>query len=189
MEWTIPLQNFDVSNVCITKPSSGPKLISPISYLDDGVGFYNLSILLPPLPIKSYDSVSGRLQISLQGQNVLSKLQQFQEMIISTVHANQKGWFPGEKSSEKDDIRHGFQPFIEHGLLNLYCPCSTSNEIYNYTEKQWLRGSLQPSMFTTGRTMRLAVKFQGVSFHQHHLSRMWTGKFRLQHRIMAIMTN
>jgi len=189
MEWTIPLQNLEISNICVAKPTHGSKLISPISYEDDLAGFYNLSILLPSLPIKSYDAVSGRLQISLQGQGVLTKLQQFQEMIISTVHANQATWFPGEKISEKEDIRHGFQPFIEHGLLNLYCPCATPNEIYNYTGKQWVRGALQPSMFTTGRTMRLAIKIQGISFHQHHLSKMWTGKFRLQHRIIAIMTN
>jgi hypothetical protein len=189
MEWTIPLHNLDISKISIAKPSQGSKLISPISYTEDPASFYTLSILLPLLPVKSYDASSGRLQISLQGQNVLSKLQQFQEMIISTVHANQATWFVGEKISDKEDIRHGFQPFIEHGLLNVYCPCLTPNEIYNYTGKQWTRGALQPSMFSTGRLMRLAIKFQGVSFHQHPISRIWTGKFRLQHRIMAIMTN
>ena len=189
MEWTIPLQHLDVAKICIARPSQGSKLISPISYTEDPAAFYTLSILLPLLPVKSYDATSGRLQISLQGQGVLSKLQQFQEIIISTVHANQAAWFPGEKISEKEDIRHGFQPFIDHGVLNVYCPCLTPNEIYNYTGKQWTRGALQPSMFSTGRLMRLAIKFQGISFHQHPVSRIWTGKFRLQHRIMAIMTN
>jgi len=189
MEWTIPLQNLDITKICIGKPSQGSKLISPISYADDQTSLYNLSILLPMLPIKSYDATSGRLQISLQGSSIAGKLQQFQENIINTVNANQGVWFPNEKSSEKEDIRHGFQSFIEQGSLNLYCPCSAPNEIYNYVGKKWSRGSLQPSMFSTGKQVRLAIKFQGISFHQHPLAKMWTGKFRLQNRILAIMTN
>ena len=189
MEWTIPLQNLDVSNIKISKPCYGSKLISPIQYSDGNVVLNNLAILLPVLPIRSYDAASGRLQISLQGNSVLGRLQQFQEMLINMVFLNQAAWFPGERVTEKEDIRHGFQPFVEHGLLNLYCPCSAPNEIHNYTGKGWARSTLHPSIFTVGRTIRLAIKFQGISFHQHPLSKTWTGKFRLQHRILAIMAN
>jgi hypothetical protein len=163
--------------------------MSALSYEDEQVSLYTLSILLPMLPVKSYDAASGRLQISLQGSSIAAKLQQFQENIISAVNANQSVWFPNEKVSGKDDIRQGFQSFIEQGALNLYCPCSTPNEIYNYVGKKWSRGSLHPSIFSPGKQVRLAIKFQGISFHQHPLSKMWTGKFRLQHRILAILTN
>ena len=192
MEWTIPLQNLDITKIKVGKPSQGSKLISPLSYADDNIVFNALTILLPLLPIKSYDAATGRLQILLQGPNVLQKLQQIQEMLINIVYTNQSMWFPNDKSSDKDTIRHGFQPFIEHGILNLFCPCSTvgmPNEIYNYTGKSWERNSLSPSIFMTGKNIRLTIKFQGISFHQHALSKAWTGKFRLQHRIIAIITN
>jgi hypothetical protein len=142
--------------------------------------------------VKSYDASTGRLQISLQGAGVVARLQGLQDMLINTVYTNQRVWFPGERVSDKDDIRQGFQPFVEHGTLHLYCPTSatgTTNEIHSYTGKEWTRGTISPALFSTGRMIRLAIKIQGLSFHQHPLSKVWTGKFRLQHRILAIMTN
>ena len=192
MEWTIPLQSFDTSKILVGAPSRGSKLISSLAYSDGDAAFTSVAILLPLLPIKSYDATSGRLQVSLQGTGVAAKLQAFQDMLINNVYTNQRIWFPGEKASEKDDIRQGFQPFIEHGVLHLYCPSSAagiSNEIHNYVDKKWSRGVISPSIFTTGKIVRLAIKIQGLSFHQHSLSRAWTGKFRLQHRILAIMTS
>jgi hypothetical protein len=109
-------------------------------------------------------------------------------MLINTVNTNQRTWFPAVKVSEKDDIRQGFQPFVEHGVLHLYCPLGASNDIHMYSGKMWMRGSISPSIFTPGKNIRLAIKIQGLSFHQHPLSRTWTGKFRLQHRILAVMT-
>ena len=192
MEWTIPIQSFETGKILVGAPSRGSKLISPIAYSDGDAAFTSVAILLPQLPIKSYDAASGRLLISLQGTGVAAKLQAFQDMLINSVYANQRGWFPGEKASEKDDIRQGFQPFVEHSILHLYCPSSAagvSNEIHNYVDKKWSRGVISPSIFAPGKMVRLAIKIQGISFHQHPLSRAWTGKFRLQHRILAIMTS
>ena len=192
MEWTIPLQSFETSKIVVGSPSRGTKLISPLSYSDGETTFTSVAILLPMLPIKSYDATSGRLQIALQGAGVAKKLQEFQEMLINSVYTNQRTWFPGDRASEKDDIRQGFQPFVEHGALHLYCPTSAggvSNEIHNYVEGKWSRGVISPAIFATGKMIRLAIKIQGLSFHQHPLSKAWTGKFRLQHRILAIMTS
>ena len=191
MEWTIPIQIFDLTKTVVSPPSQGSKLFSPLSYSDNDASFTSLSILLPPLPVKSYDAASGRLQISLQGAAVASKLQGFQDMLINTVYNNQKAWFPSEKRSDKDTIRHGFQPFVENGSLYLYCPSSpgsASNEIHNYVNNKWSRGIISPSLFTSGKMIRLAIKIHGLSFHQPPLSKAWTGKFRLQHRILAIIT-
>ena len=187
-EWTIPLQNFDATKIIIGAPTHGSKLISPVGYSDGDATFNVLSLLLPMLPVKSYEAATGRLQVSLQGSQVAAKLQQFQEMLINTVNTNQRTWFPAVKVSEKDDIRQGFQPFVEHGVLHLYCPLGASNDIHMYSGKMWVRGSISPSIFTPGKNIRLAIKIQGLSFHQHPLSRTWTGKFRLQHRILAVMT-
>jgi hypothetical protein len=192
MEWAIPLQNFDVSKTHITAPTRGSKIISPVSYLDGDVKFNALTILLPMLAVKNYDAATGRLQVSLQGTGVATRLQEFQEMLIQSVYANQRVWFPGERVVDKENIRLGFQPFVEKSSIHLYCPSSPAgppNEIYTYAKKEWVRGTISPSLLAAGKSVRLAIKFQGVSYHQHPLSKAWTGKFRLQHRIVAVITN
>jgi len=194
MEWTIPIQHFDIGKTIVHSPTRASKLLSCLSYEDGHVQLHTLSILLPLLLVKAYDSSTGRLQISLEGDQAkmtMLKLQQFQDMVIQSVSVNQKRWFPGEKASDKEDIRRGFQPFVEHGTLHLYCPPSTSsivNEIHTYSDKTWNKGAVSPSLFITGKSIRLAIKIQGLSFHQHPLTKAWTGKFRLQHRITAILT-
>lgn len=191
MEWAIPIQNLEISKVAIGSPTLGSKLISPISYVDGDVQFNTLNILLPMLSIKSYDSTTGRLQISLQGISS-TKLNQFQEMIINSVTANQRTWFPSDKTSEKEDIRYGFQPFVEHGCLHLYCPASStgiSNEIHTYSGKVWNKGAVSPSLFVPEKSVRLVIKIQGLSYHQNPMTKIWTGKFRLQHRIVAVLFN
>jgi len=189
MEWAVPIQNLEIPKIVIGTPSLGSKLISPISYVEGDAHFNTLNILLPMLPIKSYDTATGRLQISLQGVSA-AKLNQFQEIIINTVTANQRTWFPSDKSSDKEDVRYGFQPFVEHGCLHLYCPSSSagiSNEINTYSGKVWNKGVASPSLFVAGKPVRLVLKIQGLSYHQNPITKIWTGKFRLQHRVVAIL--
>ena len=191
MEWTIPLQTMEISEINIGTPTQGSKLISPLSYSDGDATFMNLCVLLPLLPVKSYDAASGRLVISLQGSSVANKLIGFQDILINTVIKNQEKWFPGSSVFDKQTIKQGFQPFIENGAIHLYCPSSSmglTNEIHSYTGNAWGRGVISPTLFAAGKQVKLAIKFQGLSFHQHLISKAWTGKFRLQHRIVAVLT-
>jgi hypothetical protein len=192
MEWAIPIQSWEIPKIVIGSPNlSSTKLISPFSYVDGDANFNVMNILLPALAIKSYDNATGRLQISLQGM-CTTKMNQFQDMIINTVTSNQHTWFPSEKPSDKDDIRYGFQPFVEHGCLHLYCPSSStgvSNEINIYSNKLWSRGAVSSSLFVAGKSIRLAIKIQGLSYQLNPITKIWTGKFRLQHRILAILFN
>lgn len=166
MELTIPIQIFDVGKVVVSPPQRGTKLIAPLSYVNGDAHFSLLSISLSSLPVKSYDSATGQLQVSLQGsKEVATKLQQLQDMLIQTVITNQRGWFPTEKGVAKEDIRGGFQPFVDHGILHLYYPSNSD----------------------IGQNISIALRIQGLSFHQHHITKAWTGKFRLQHRILAII--
>lgn len=192
MEWAIPLQNFDVSKTYISAPTQGSKIMSPVSYIDGDTKFTTLTILLPPLTVKNYDSATGRLQISLQEAGVAAKLQEFQEMLIQSVYANQRAWFPGERVVDKENIRLGFQPFVEKSSIHLYCPSSPAgppNEIYIYVKREWIHGTISPALLVAGKGVRLAIKFQGISYHQNPSSKAWTGKFRLQHRIVAVIIN
>ncbi|NBV77003.1 hypothetical protein EBR66_02495 [bacterium] len=191
MEWTIPLDTMELSEITIGTPVQSSKLISPLSYSDGDATFINLCLLLPLLPVKSYDVASGRLIISLQGCPIANKLITFQDMLINTVIKNQDKWFKQNPTYTKQNIYQGFQPFIENGAIHLYCPSSSmglTNEIYIYNENAWSRGIISPTLFAPGKQVKLAIKFQGLSFHQQPVSKTWTGKFRLQHRIVAILT-
>jgi hypothetical protein len=190
MEWAIPLQILEIQKIQIGSPVQGYKYISPMGYSDGDVNFNTLCIILPMMTVKSYDAATGRLQMSIQGANA-AKLIAFQELFINTVVAQQRTWFPNAKACDKDAMKEGFQPFVDRGILHLYCPSSAvggSNAIHTYRAKTWTNGIVSPTIFVPGKPLRLAIKIQGLSFHQHAITNMWTGKFRLQHRILAIMT-
>jgi hypothetical protein len=193
MEWTIPIQTFDSSKVRISNVNKGQKPMAALSYCDGDISFHSLSILLPPLPIKSYDTETGRLALSLQGNmSVTTKLSMLQSIMLATAQSKYKTWFPGERDRSYEELSNLFQPLVSHGCIHLYCPLTTTasfNEINVYSGGSWTRGPISASLFTPGKNMRIAVRLQGISFHQHPMTKMWTGKSRVQHRILAIYTD
>jgi hypothetical protein len=191
MEWTIPIQTFDTTKVRVSSVNRGQKLMAGFSYLDEDLVFPSLSILLPPLPVKSYDTETGKLSLSLQGNQAASmKLLALQTLMLNTAHTNHGAWFPGERERSYDEIVGSFQPLVSHGCLHLYCPLSTAgsfNDVQVYSgQGQWTRGILSASIFSTGKSVRMAVRLQGLSFHQHPITKALTGKSRVQHRILTM---
>jgi len=197
MEWAIPIQTFEPASIRLGSIGRGTKPIAPISYHSAEVDatFMSLSLLLPVVTIRSYDAATSRLQISLEGGSATatataSKLQALQTILLKKILTQQSGWFPPDRTRTAEELRAGFQPMIENGSLTLYCPSITAgamNDMQVYSGGAWTRGISSPTMLTPGKQIRLAIKIQGVSFHQHPVSGAWTGKFRLQHRILAIM--
>jgi len=190
MEWTIPIQSFDPTKVRISTITRGHKPMSAMSYVDGELNFSSLSILLPHLTIKGYESDTGKLTLSLQGhQSVSSKLSALQSLMLNTTQSNYSSWFPGERERGYEELVAMFQPLVSHGSLHLYCPVSNTNsfnDIHMYSgQGGWTRGT-SLSTFTVGKSVRLAVRLQGISFHQHPISKTWTGKSRVQHRILAM---
>jgi len=194
MEWTIPIQTFETSKVRLGQLSRSHKPLVPLAYVDGELHFNTLSLLLPLQQVKSYDPVSGRLVLSLtNSSSTLTKLQSLQDTLLGAVRNQQGSWFPGERIKSAEEIRDGYQPMIEHANMHLYCPMYTGqhphqNEIQIYSKGMWTKGRFHPSLFSSGAPVRIAIRIQGISFHQHPISGMWTGKFRLQHRILAILS-
>ena len=149
-------------------------------------------MLLPLATIQSYDAVSGRLSLVVSSSEALTaKFVHFQDTILHMIHSQQQVLLKGESFKSMDELRAGFQPMIENGAIKLYCPSGSTapqgiSELPIYLRGKWIRG-LQPSMLAAGKSIRLALRIQGVSFHLHPASQQWTGKFRLQHRILAIL--
>jgi hypothetical protein len=187
MEWLIPIQTFQVDNVQLGSITYGNKPIIPFAYKDGDMHFNSLSFLLPMLPIKSYDATTGRLVLSMQGIPALNKLSTFQELLLSTVAANQQGWFPGS-TRKQQEIRSGYQPMILHSELHLYCPMmETGSTIPFCVDGEWSKSGIQHERLQSGAKVRVALRIQGLSFHIHTASNQWTGKFRIQHKIIAIL--
>jgi hypothetical protein len=194
MELTIPLQIFETGKVRLGAPYRSTKVLAPLAYSDGDLQFHAISLLLPLLSVKSYDPCSGRLAISFQGAGsagttAATKIQSLQDMFLSAVYNQQRSWFPGEDEKTLEELRGGFQPMFEHGALNLFCPAATQSshiDIKLYRGGAWMTGPLSAGVLAPGTPVRLALKLQGISFHRHPVTGAWTGKFRIQHRILAV---
>jgi hypothetical protein len=66
MEWVIPLQKLEVSKIQTGGFMNGVKPLAPLYYMDGETHFPSLSLLLPALLVKTYDSNTGKLVLSLK---------------------------------------------------------------------------------------------------------------------------
>ncbi len=194
MDVAIPLATFETTKVRVGPFVKGVKFILPMTYQEGDVKFHHVTLVLPPLAVKSYDAATGRLALTLPAA-VATKFQALQDSILSSVAAQQQTWFPGEPHRSKEELRGTFQPILEHGALSLYCPTQPTNEIPVWTspsgsgsgsggsESGWTKKA--PAL-TAGTQVRIVLRIQGVSFHKHPVTGVWTGKFRIQHRIQSM---
>ena len=191
MEWCIPIQTFQVENVQLGTAPQGLKPTISLGYKDNDMTFSALNILLPPLMIKSYASSSGRLILSLEDSpQILRKLLMLQDTILSSVFANQQRWFPSQPFIRKQaDIKNTFQPIIQDTEMNLYCPINENDgQGPNiYTNEKWTKGIVESGLLIPGTKIRVVIRLHGISFHIHPTSDQWSGKFRLQHRILSVL--
>jgi len=190
MEWTVPAQTFVPGNVHILAPNKSQKPVAALTYKEDDITFPAFSTLLPPVPIKSYDSDTGKLVLSLVGvPAILNKFIALQTRILETIHSNYTTWFPSERQHSLDELSAGFQPLIQNNCLHLYCPLVTVgsfNEISVFSGTSWSKGTVPIALLAPGKLIRAAIRLQSISFHQHPVSKALTGRFRIQHRILAL---
>jgi hypothetical protein len=202
MEWCIPLQKLEVSKVQIgslyvqnVKGTKDKKPLAPLAYIDGQSVFQSLHILLPHLTVESYDPLNGRLEILIDSPQAVAKLQALQTSLLNTVSQQQVAWF-GSNTLRKEDIQRFFQPMIEEKRLHLYCPILhppqegadgkrfLQNVTKVWSENIWYDG-LRPGLLKAGQRVRIALQLQGISLHIQNDA--WTGRARLQHRILGIL--
>ena len=202
MEWTIPIQKLEVNKIHVGQLQKTIKPLTPLSYADGPIVFQNLNLLLPPLPIKEYDIVSGKLILSLQeAPGVSAKLVALQDSLLNSVFLNQKTWF-NDSNRTREQISGLFQPFVENMNLHLYCPLQTQekrNEVVAQTTRSvsgrhtisiWKDGEWNKlpttGLLQKGDSIRVALRLQGISFQMALQSAQWTGRCRVQHKISCI---
>ena len=190
MELTVPLQTLACSNIQITSPYKHEKPMASLSYKDEHITLPCLSLLLPPLSIKSYDADTGKLSLSLAGYpQLLAKLQALQVKMLQAIYTNYTSWFPSEQARGIDETNNSFQPLIMNNCIHLYCPLVTVgsfNEISIFSDSSWSKGTIPSNLLVAGKQVRIGVRLQGISFHQHPITRKLTGRSRVQHRILVI---
>lgn len=186
------------------------KPMAPLSYFGTQFRLPFVSLLFPPLAIAEYNAATGKLVLDMSDSNLASiKLNTLQDTIINAIVYHQSGWFKTEFS--KEDIAAGFQPIIQNNQLQLYCPavsatsdaaagttssssasslaaasaCPTIRSIPFFKDKGW-NNAFSAEELKSGTRVRVAVKIHGISFLLGPTGQ-WTGRCRLQHRVIGII--
>lgn len=188
VEWTVPIQKLEVSKIKLGALQKTTKPLTPLSYADGPIVFQNLNLLLPPLPIKEYDVATGRLVLQLiESPSTSAKLFALQESLLTNVFANQKTLFP-ESTRTKEQLHASFQPFVENTLLHLYCPLQPDEKksaIHVWRDGEWKKLSVA-GLLQKGESVRVALRLQGISYQMNAYTGSWTGRFRVQHKIICL---
>jgi hypothetical protein len=188
MEWTVPIQKLELQKIAPGVLTTSGKPLTPLEYKDGAFHLKHLNVLLPPLSIKEYDTTTGRLVLCLpEASPILNKMLALQESLFMLVYQHQKTWFP-DSNRTKEQIQNFFQPFVEGNQLNLYCPLQAQDKKYFlHIWKDGIWGRLNtPGTLQKGDILRIALRLQGISYQTNPTSGSWTGRFRVQHRIMCI---
>lgn len=191
MEWTIPIQKLEVNKIQVGQLQKSLKPLTPLSYTDGPIVFQNLNILLPPLVVKEYDAVTGKLLLNLNGETqTTAKLMALQDSLLQNVFTNQRVWFP-DSNRTKEQLNAFFQPFVENAVLHLYCPIQQGtqeirkNMISIWKDNTW-KQLTKTGLIVKGESIRVALRLQGISYQMNTNTGSWTGRFRVQHKICCI---
>lgn len=195
MEWCIPLQKLEVGKIQLGKlmnrPAREKKPVAPLAYIDGQVTMPVLTILLPHLTIDSYNPINGRLELQIDSSWISGKLMAIQTTLLEAICVHQSSWFGANHFSQEEILRF-FQPMIENGKLHLYCPSTLQEKkkgqtgIRIWKEGNWIEG-VRPGFLVQGQRVRVALQIQGISLQLGVDSNEWTGRSRLQHRILGIL--
>ena len=179
---------------------NGIKPLAPLYYMDGETHFPSLSLLLPALIVKIYEPNTGKLVLSLKDSAAsTNKLQALQASLLSYVYANQVAWF-NQGRRDLAELQQLFQPMVEGDMLHLYCPVSVQDKksggvdsivVFRSEKGGPIIGSqgVRPTFLQPGDSVRVCLRIQGISFHNHPAHGEWTGRFRLQHKIIALYIN
>jgi hypothetical protein len=192
MEWAIPLQKLELGKVQIGNIKNYDKMIAPLAYFDGTNTFNNLNIILPKLKVQDFDPNTGKLILSLKDHKQYDlKLSALQSTLLGAVFIQQKHWFP-YSFYDMDTLNSLFNPIIINSQIHLYFPNHMISNPLLFSIKIYKNGvwysKYEPGLIETNSKVRIMFRIQGISFHKNNLNQ-WSGKFRFQHRIVAILVD
>lgn len=194
MEWALPLQKLELSKIRLGSLSSRPnrekKPMIPLAYVDGQMTMPVLTMLLPHMTVESYNSANGRLVLEFDGAWVSTKLNSIQTSLLTAIFNSQMSWF-GTKQFSYQDICSLFQPMIDGNKLHLYCPSTIVEKrkgagvIKLWKDDGWVEG-VRPGLLAQGQRVRVGIQLQGISLQLGTNDNSWTGRSRLQHKVLCI---
>lgn len=194
MEWAIPLQKLELSKIRLgslsIKPNREKKPMVPLAYMDGQMVMPVLTILLPHMTVDSYNSATGRLDLIMDSSWISTKLNSIQTSLLNATGQSQTAWF-GKRVFTNEELYNLFQPMIEGNKLHLYCPSTLMEKrkgngvIKIWKEDHWIEG-VRPGLLATGQRVRVGLQIQGISLQLGTADNEWTGRCRLQHRVVCI---
>ena len=87
-----------------------------------------------------------------------------------------------------ETIQNLFKPIVQNGFLNLFYPVHLTSDIRIYKNGVWYN-KYESGLISPNDSVRIMFRIQGISFHKHTYNNSWSGKFRLQHRIYAVLVS
>ena len=218
MEWQLPIQKMEISNIHIGSPwlrgshTVIQKPLAPLSYFGPQFRLPFVSLLFPPLLVKEYNPITGRLALDMSESNLACiKLNTLQETLTNAIFYHQYSWFKTDYS--KEEIKAGFQHIYNDSTIYIHCPIQQQGKgIPVYDKQEWK--SLSSDVIQAGMRIRVGIKIHGISFlHRSENDNQrgandnqrgaydpqraqngtnpqqekWTGRCRLQHRIQGVI--
>lgn len=195
-EFFIPLQAIELKNIYISKPIklAGPGVpfyaidrpIAALSYVTPNFRIPTFGILTPFLKVHSWDSTSGKLELSMESDNSTAvKLALIQEHILNLLILNSQWLLPYTRT--KDELRASFQEIIQGNILTIYLhgpnpEKKQTGRVWIWQEHEWQKGASVYS-FKKDQIIRVGLRFQGVCFLQTIQKKM---RYRIQHQTVTI---
>ena len=199
MEWQLPIQKMEIGNIQIgspwmrqAQPAQSQAHLAPLSYFSPQFRMPSLSVLFPPLPIIEYVPQNGRLVLDIAETHLACiKLGTLQETLIAAIAFHQTAWFKTDFTVQQ--IRAGFQPLLVGTHLIFHCPPGRASSLQGGGASTSTSAAAEENTtdLRVGSRIRVAVKIHGLSFlNRADVSGSdagWTGRCRLQHRIVGII--
>lgn len=175
IECTIPAVSLQLSSLQALAPRDhGEKILFPLRYEDPLFSAQTVTLLLPPLKLKSYSATTQLLEV--YADPILSKLQAIQEALLQQL-LSQKAWL-SSASLRASEIQHLFQPMLKQNILTVFLHPKT----WIFRNGTWKQGPA--TEFSAGSTLQLVLRLQGLQV----LPPTNPGKrIRIQHQTLGVL--
>lgn len=199
IEAFLPLQALEIGCIEIQEPKlvSSPHLstavysterpIACLSYKTETFRMPCLSILTPFCKVKNWDSMTGKLDLEVEEDSLTSiKFAALQQQIFSLLEENPQ-WFSFSGAKLKQDLMNNVQQLFQENILTVYLhginlEKKQMGRAWIWKKNAWQKGVIS-STFQKGQEIRLALRFQGISFL--HNRDTYKIKYRIQHQVVA----
>lgn len=197
-EFFIPLETINIENIQIIKTGRAPyhdkahDMMYTLTYSTDDFSLSSIPILTPYMKVHSWDSATGRLELEADSESTAyTKFSYIQELFFDYLSANLDD-FRKYGIFTKMDLFNTFQQIIYKNLFVVYLHGVNPQQKRNMG-RVWVLGAtgwekgVNAETFKKGQQVRVAFRFQGISYSPGVGGSTGKIKCRLQHQTVAVI--